>query len=93
MANEATVTQSDLASRWQSFTTVSFEESDKRAAHHIDASLTEEQFFACESCEEILFQDGDGSTIFRAEGSGQMILPPGIRVRAKGGSAKSRPID
>ncbi|KAJ5896667.1 uncharacterized protein N7473_006066 [Penicillium subrubescens] len=93
MANEAKVTQSDLASRWQNFTTATFQESDRKAAHQIDASLTEEQFFACESCEEILFQNGDGSTLFRAEGSGQMKLPPGIRVRAKGGSAKSRPVD
>jgi hypothetical protein len=47
-----------------------------------------ERLFACDSCEEILFQAGDGSTLFRTEGSGQMELPPGIRVRAKGGSAK-----
>ncbi|KAL2786370.1 hypothetical protein BJX66DRAFT_312859 [Aspergillus keveii] len=77
----------DLESRWQNFTTVTFQESDKRAAHQIEASPIE-RFFACDSCEEILFQDGDGSTLFRTEGSGQMELPPGIRVRAKGGSTK-----
>lgn len=73
--------------RWQNFTTITFQESDKRAAHQINPSETE-RCFACESCEEILFQDGDGSTLFRTEGSGQMKLPPGIRVRAKGGSVK-----
>ena len=64
-----------------------FTESDRRAAHQIEASPTE-KLFACESCEEILFQDGDGSTLYRTKGSGQMKLLPGIRVRAKGGLAK-----
>ncbi|CRL30632.1 unnamed protein product [Penicillium camemberti] len=88
MAQNTIVTKSDLESRWQSFTKITFQESDKRAAHQIEASPTE-QLFACDCCEEILFQNGDGSTLFRTEGSGQMKLPPGIRVRAKGGSAKS----
>lgn len=81
------ITKTDLESRWQNFTTVTFEEADKQAAHNFDAT-TSERSFACESCEEIIFQDGDGSTLFRTEGSGQMKVPPGIRVRAKGGSAK-----
>lgn len=87
MAQSTVVTTSDLESRWQNFTTVTFEEADRRAAHQIEAS-TVERLFACDFCEEILFQAGDGSTLFRTEGSGQMKLPPGIRVRAKGGSAK-----
>ena len=87
MAQSTAVTGADLEGRWQAFTTRTFEETDKKAAHHIDASTTERSF-ACESCEEILFQDGDGSTLFRAAGDGEMMLPPGIRVRAKGGAAK-----
>ncbi|KAH8693357.1 hypothetical protein GQ44DRAFT_159483 [Phaeosphaeriaceae sp. PMI808] len=82
------VTKADLESRWQNSTTVAFREVDRRAVHHFDPT-TSERTFACESCEEILFQEGSGgSTQFRAVGSGQMKPPPGIKVRAKGGSAK-----
>ncbi|OCK73249.1 hypothetical protein K432DRAFT_7869 [Lepidopterella palustris CBS 459.81] len=81
------VTKADLENRWQNSTTVTFGNADKKAIHHFDAT-TSERTFACESCEEILFIDGDGSTLFRAGGSGQMKLPSGIMVRAKGGSAK-----
>ncbi|KAF2253327.1 hypothetical protein BU26DRAFT_418673, partial [Trematosphaeria pertusa] len=75
-------------SRWQNSTMVTFGDVDKRAVHHFDPA-TFERTFACESCQEILFQEGHGGpTLFRTVGSGQMKLPPGIQVRAKGGSAK-----
>ncbi|PVH91527.1 hypothetical protein DM02DRAFT_474206, partial [Periconia macrospinosa] len=73
---------------WQNSTTVTFGDADKKAVHHFDPTSSE-RTFACESCDEILFQEGSGgSTLFRTVGSGQMKLPPGIQVRAKGGSAK-----
>jgi len=82
------VTKADLENRWQKSTTVTFGDADKQPIHHFDPS-TVERTFACESCEEILFQNGyGGPTLWSTLGTGQMELPPGIQVRAKGGSAK-----
>jgi len=82
------ITKEELESRWQNFTTVTFEPGDKQAMHHFDPA-TSERTFACESCEEIHFQDGlGGPTVWSTVGTGQMNLPAGIQVRAKGGSAK-----
>jgi len=82
------ITQADWEHRWQSSTAASFEDADMQPIHHFDPSDSE-RIFAFQSCEEILFQDGKGGlTLFQRTGSGEMKLPPGIQVRAKGGAVK-----
>ncbi|KAF2240281.1 hypothetical protein BU26DRAFT_470908, partial [Trematosphaeria pertusa] len=81
------ITEADLEKRWQNHTNATFADTERRAVHNFNAT-THERTFESQSCEEILFQDVKGSTLFRTDGSGQMRLPGNIRVRAKGGWAR-----
>ncbi|CAG5189898.1 uncharacterized protein ALTATR162_LOCUS12107 [Alternaria atra] len=79
-------TETDLRDSWQDSTTAQFGDEHKRAVHLFEQKNHTRTLY-CKSCEDIRFQDENGTTVWNTHGSGQITLPAGIRVLAKGGWA------
>ncbi|KAM3547651.1 hypothetical protein ARSEF4850_009891 [Beauveria asiatica] len=80
------ITEADLRDSWQDSTTMQFADEHKKPVHLFEQASYDRDFY-CKACEDILFKDENGITVWDTHGSGQIKVPAGIRVLAKGGWA------